>query len=268
MGLEAKVGEDGQQVMAGQEARFVDIEADAGAGLGVFEELHGLDGGERFSDALKAAGNAHYGHAGRAFLRKLLDDVEGAKAQARQRMEAFAANAGVDGATSQVTRVAKRFALAAAAGEMAIAWGVLPWPEGTGARSPSSGCFGNGASAGAQTGRSKASKSWPMCARSSSATAPRGSCPWEAPSTPVINRLGFMRKDRDGEEVTYYVFSEMFVQEFCKGFDPKRVKQELHSDRGSDAGRKAQDDHGSERLPGDGKKRVYVINGNALFADE
>lgn len=262
MGLEAKMSEDGQQVMAGQEARFVDIEADAGAGLGAFEDLHGFDDGETFSDALKLASNAHYGHAGRAFLRKLLDDVDGAKAAARERMEAFAARARLEGATSQVTRVAKRFALVAAAGELATAWGVLPWPKGQ-AMAAAARLLREWRE---RRGADVPLESLKILAQTRGVIEKHGASrftPWELPSTPVSNRLGFVK--RDGDNLTYYVFPQAFAEEFCKGFDPKRVVRELVAigalalDKERKAAKKA-------RLPGGGVQRVYLIDGAALFA--
>src|SRR5262249_10783358 len=43
-GLADKVAEDGRgrKLAAGQQVRIVDLSADAGAGMGMFEELHGL----------------------------------------------------------------------------------------------------------------------------------------------------------------------------------------------------------------------------------
>ena len=41
------------------------------------------------------------------------------------------------GADGQVRRVARRFALVATAGEMAISFGVVPWPKDTAAMRPS-----------------------------------------------------------------------------------------------------------------------------------
>jgi hypothetical protein len=55
MSLAAKLAEAGLKTMAGQETRFIDLEADAGVGLGTFEVLHGFADGASFSKAIKAA---------------------------------------------------------------------------------------------------------------------------------------------------------------------------------------------------------------------
>lgn len=40
-----KLAEDGRRVTAGQQVRVIDLQADAGAGLGLFETLHGARDG-------------------------------------------------------------------------------------------------------------------------------------------------------------------------------------------------------------------------------
>ena len=70
--LAAKLAEDGLCTMAGQETRFIDLEVDAGAGMGSFESIHGAETPAAFADAVKSACHEHYGHAGREFLRHLL----------------------------------------------------------------------------------------------------------------------------------------------------------------------------------------------------
>lgn len=56
---------------AGQELRLVDISADAGRGLGMFENLHDFEGGAVFADRLKAVTSEYYGTAGKRFLLRL-----------------------------------------------------------------------------------------------------------------------------------------------------------------------------------------------------
>ena len=46
---------DGRRAMAGQSVRVIDLSADAGAGLGIFENLHGANQSADFADALKEA---------------------------------------------------------------------------------------------------------------------------------------------------------------------------------------------------------------------
>ena len=69
--------EAGQRIYAGQEVRLVDVPADAGAGFGLFEDLHGAPGSKAFADQLREATGRQYGHAGRAFVAALSQDCTG-----------------------------------------------------------------------------------------------------------------------------------------------------------------------------------------------
>jgi len=115
----------GNPAHAGAELRMVDVNAGTRAHR-AFDELHGM-AGEDFHRALTVAAGKNYGHLGVAFVERLMagNDRDGL-------LEAFAkvrAQFAVESA--QAGRVADRFAVIALAGEMAIAYGLLPWPVGT-----------------------------------------------------------------------------------------------------------------------------------------
>ncbi len=130
-----------RRVRAGQEVRVVDVPADAGAGLGVFEELHGEPTARAFAERLKAAAAAAYGTAGRAFLAALVGgDGDELVRSARASRQAFRDPHVPAVAAGNVARVADRFALAAVAGEMAAALGILPWDAGE-AEAAAARCF-------------------------------------------------------------------------------------------------------------------------------
>ncbi len=63
--------EAGKKSKAGQEVRLVDIPADAGKGMGVFEYLHDFESAPAFSKALTQATTQYYGTPARAFLEKI-----------------------------------------------------------------------------------------------------------------------------------------------------------------------------------------------------
>ena len=91
-----------------------------------FDELHGLAGAD-FHRLLTVAVGANHGHIGPAFVEKLLasDDRPGL-------LEDFAGiRAQFTEDNAQAGRVADRFAVIALAGEMAIAYGLLPWSPGS-----------------------------------------------------------------------------------------------------------------------------------------
>jgi len=142
--LAAKMGEAGKRVTAGLEVRLVNLPADAGVGMGVFQKLHGRRNGAAFADELRDAALAHHGHAARTFLDRLAqdraDDPAGLRSGLDELREEFLAEHVPAGATGQVRSVAGRFALIAAAGELARDYGVLPWPEGGAVRAAGA-CF-------------------------------------------------------------------------------------------------------------------------------
>ncbi|HEY2357599.1 MAG TPA: DUF927 domain-containing protein, partial [Phenylobacterium sp.] len=119
----------GDKVMTGQELRLLDIDADAGKGAGVWSELYGSDAAG-VSDAIKNAAGRCYGLAGPAFLNALVRDRAAALASAKDIFAGFLEHARESGDTGQAGRGAARFAIVASAGELAAAFGVVPWERG------------------------------------------------------------------------------------------------------------------------------------------
>lgn len=115
----------GNAAHAGAELRMVDVNAGTRTHR-AFDELHGLAGAD-FHRLLTVAVGAHHGHIGPAFVEKLLasDDRAGL-------LEDFAGiRATFLEDNAQAGRVADRFAVIALAGEMAIAYDLLPWTPGS-----------------------------------------------------------------------------------------------------------------------------------------
>jgi putative DNA primase/helicase len=80
-----QLGEIGKKARAGQEVRLVDVPADAGRGLGLFEELHGSEGAKAFAGRLTDAALRCHGSAAVAYLEelaaKLATDAGGLRAR-------------------------------------------------------------------------------------------------------------------------------------------------------------------------------------------
>jgi putative DNA primase/helicase len=130
IGLSDHMAEAGKRPRAGQELRFVDLPADAGQGFGAFDHRGDFEDSAALSRHLDKATSKFYGTLGRAWLEHLAANTEGLSAELRQRMAKFEAQAVPETASGQVGRVARRFALVAAAGEMATAAGLTGWPPG------------------------------------------------------------------------------------------------------------------------------------------
>lgn len=121
--LAETMAEAGRELKAGMEIRMLAMHADAGQGFGLFDTLHGFEGGAALSDALQARVKKFYGTPLLAFLTALCEPGQllGYTAMLRQTVERFASEALPASASGQAHRAAARFALVAAAGELATA---------------------------------------------------------------------------------------------------------------------------------------------------
>ena len=118
------------QTYAGQELRFLDIEADAGSGCGVWLDLHGATSPKAFADALNVAADRQYGWAGPAFVQQLVTRGAHSFEAARIFRSQFERRVSRPDDPAQVRRAASRFAVVAAAGELAVRFEITGWPEG------------------------------------------------------------------------------------------------------------------------------------------
>ncbi|MCC6829557.1 MAG: DUF927 domain-containing protein, partial [Novosphingobium sp.] len=120
----------GKRSPAGQEVRILDVEADAGKGLGLFDTLHDYPNGDALARAIKDGASDHFGIAGPEFVRRLMGELDDTGRKVKLAIEGFAAAHLPADATGQVARACRRFGLIAAAGEIAIHLGILPWQPG------------------------------------------------------------------------------------------------------------------------------------------
>ncbi|MFZ6761316.1 DUF927 domain-containing protein [Pseudoroseomonas sp. WGS1072] len=145
VGIAEKSEEAGKIMRAGQEVRLIDIEADAGAKLGLFENIHAHTSPADFAEHITAATTAQFGSAAPAWLTwlvgRLAEDEEGFRTNLIRRRGEAAKRMLPAGAGGQVASVAALFALVGVAGELAAEAGVLPWPE-TEAEDAAFRCFG------------------------------------------------------------------------------------------------------------------------------
>lgn len=130
LGQRIAEGGFGKSVKAGQAVRFVDLPADAGCGFGLFDSVGAFGEAAKLADAIRDRTEACYGSAGAAFVRAYLDKPTQALTAARAVIADFVAEQVKEGASGQVHRVALRFGLVAAAGELATRFGLLPVEAG------------------------------------------------------------------------------------------------------------------------------------------
>jgi uncharacterized protein (DUF927 family) len=130
-----KVAEARKHVHAGVDVRLLNLPADGGCGHGVWQVLHEQSNGAAVTNTLRRTSVAYCGTAGPAFLAKLTkdraDEPELLATTLRNIRGRFHAAARLPAtADGQVQSAAARLGLIAAAGELAIGYGILPWqPE-------------------------------------------------------------------------------------------------------------------------------------------
>ncbi|MDT8277677.1 DUF927 domain-containing protein [Roseomonas mucosa] len=267
--LAAKMADAGKRVMAGLEVRLVNLPADAGAGMGVFQQLHDLPNPAALANHLRDAARTHYGTAARAFLAKLAKDRAEAPEELRAFVaamrETFIAEQVAADADGQVRSVAGRFALIGAAGELAQSYGVLPWQPNEAMRAAAA-CFQvwlaeRGGSGSGEDAQAVAQVRGFIEAHGASRFELVGGGIDTGIDPRTVNRAGFRRKDGDGWE--YLVLPEVWRNEVCRGLDPKRAADTLAAE-GFLLGSTERARAASERIPGHGRLRVYVISGKIL----
>lgn len=129
LSLEDHAASAGQRTQAGMEVRTIQIPSDTGH-HGAFEWLHGMDSGRTFADTLKAHCDHQHGSAFRTYAEALAGELGAHSERLRAEIKRIAAELTPQGAGNQVGRAINRFALVAAAGELATRLGVTGWPEG------------------------------------------------------------------------------------------------------------------------------------------
>ena len=129
LSLEDHAARAGQRTQAGMEVRTIQIPSDTGH-HGAFEWLHGMEGGRTFADTLKAHCDHQHGSAFRTYAEALAGELGAHSERLRAEIKRIAAELTPQGAGNQVGRAINRFALVAAAGELATRLGVTGWPEG------------------------------------------------------------------------------------------------------------------------------------------
>ncbi|MCB1636899.1 MAG: DUF927 domain-containing protein, partial [Xanthomonadales bacterium] len=232
VGLSDLIAEAGGRARAGMEVRVVDLSADAGTGLGIFERVpDGLSPGA-FADRLKVAAATNYGTAWPAFLQALVANLDRHREHLRQELDRLCGMWVVGDAAGQVRRVARRFALIAAAGELATREGITGWPAGE-AENAAWTCFVSWLAGRGGTGEAEPREmlrqvqhflslhSEGRFALKSRANDDR------APKT--LLRAGWRAETERGVE--HWVLPEIWRREVCAGFDPGQVARVL-ADRG------------------------------------
>jgi uncharacterized protein (DUF927 family) len=218
-----KIREGGKKARAGQEIRVLDLNGDAGNGLGVFDA--GEDP-EQLARDLRQAAITFYGTAGPAFIRAIIAKTDDVAAIAQESLDTFREQVAANVQSGQVLRAANRIGLVAVAGELAIQLGVLPWPTGS-----------------LNEAAADIFRSWQVDRGGNDPAEVRraieqirallerfGDSRFDAPTLhsdtrPVPDRLGYVHGE--GAERQWWVLPQIWRDTFCEGFDAKATAQAL-----------------------------------------
>jgi putative DNA primase/helicase len=230
MGLADKIKEGGGRIAAGMEVRVIDLRADAGASFGLFENLHASPDAASFAQALKAASGRCYGTPARAFLRAVVADLGQMRDGIAGLRKSFTGATVPPGADGQVRRVADRFALVAAAGELATALGVTGWPSGAAAEAAVR-CFRDWLAERGSIGSSEVADAQARIRRAVEVDGHSRFLPWDKDPRTVVrtNALGYVRRGSEEQIDTppaFYLHASG-VAELLAGLDRKSVLEGL-----------------------------------------
>jgi len=239
--LAAKLEEDQRKAKAGQEIRLLDIEADAGRGHGCFDSEGSETSAAALAEAITAAAAECYGTAGPALLAAIASQgTDATKAIIVETITAFMKETG--SGDGQMHRAAQRLGLIAAAGELAIRLGIVPWQEGSAFKAA------RFAFERWLTGRggSEAAEAMAAVRQVRLFIEKFGDSRFEDLDNPGVhtipNRAGW-RKGR-GDEQVWLVPPETWKSEVCSGLDPKLTARVLGErgmlDRADDGFQKVQ----------------------------
>ena len=268
IGLAQHMADGGKKAKAGQEVRLVDVQADAGQGLGLFDTLHGHANGAALSTAIKAGAAAHHGHAVLAFAKVLSEGASELPKLVKHQISLFVQDCLTPGeGGGQVHRVCERFALLAVAGELASANDITGWQRGEALHAVRR-CFtewlsARGSSTNAEPGAMiEAVRSFISKHEESRFTDLNFV---EGTYRTCINRAGWRRKTDTGNE--YLIDPSVFRGEVCAGFDELAVCKVLAEAGYLESGIESNKVRYSikRRIKGQ-NSRVYVVNSTILEA--
>lgn len=255
--LTALMAKAGQRTNAGQEIRLADIEADAGAGMGLFETIHNQISSAVMAINLKELSSQYHGAVGMAWLELIIANRQAVITSINNMTQQFIDKVSGSEVTGQIIRVARRFALVAAAGEIATQFGLTGWQRGASFQSAYK-CFQSWQETfGTEGNREDRAIMAQVRAFFETYGTSRFESVKEANNERVINRAGFYKTDDDGYR-QFMVLPEVYKNELCKGFEPRMVTRVLINAGWITPAPDGKASH-KPRIRGVGTPRLYVF---------
>ena len=241
---------------AGLLLRFAHIPSDAGKGYGVFDCINYGTAPQDIGNRINELASQHYGHAGIKWLEYLTHDKDKVMEKAQALLDSFVEQHSQI-KNGQASRVLRRFALVATAGELATQAGITGWQQGRTFEAVAQ-CFntwlgnlGNGENM-EETKTLEHIKAFFEAngtSRFEDLTVIR-QADGEVLRQRIHNRVGYY----DPEEKTYLVSPTMFKKEMCIGMNEASVKKALIK-------------HGWIKGFIEGDKKLYVKKSSNILPD-
>lgn len=261
----------GKKTRGGVEVRLLNVAADAGRSMGIFEDLQGHGSPDAFSRALKEAARHYYGSPVREFIRRVGDSRAEIESSVRGAGEAFTRRFVPAHGTGEVKRAADRFALIGAAGELATEYGLTGWREGE-AIDTAKRCFEEWVEERGTLGASDIEVAVRQVrgfleAHGTSRFQLLRVGHGDEEAQIIRDRAGFRRfSSEEDNETEYLILPETFRNEVCKGFSYQAVATEL--DRRKLLIRELPHLTIKRNLPEVGSVRVYCVRAAISGGDE
>lgn len=219
--LKALMAQANQKTNAGMEVRLCHIDGDAGNGMGIFDSLAIAETPEEQAQKITDLTDKYYGTAGIKWLQYITDNKSDVIKSANKFMNDFMGT--YSHVKSQANRVAKRFALVAAAGEIATEAGITGWQAGEATKAVSI-CFDNWldnyGSDGSHEDRQVIAHIAKYLQKYSNSRFEEA----ESSHTILGEKAGYHRKSNN----TYLFGTEVFT-DICSPFDKRQVLEVLAS---------------------------------------
>ena len=275
----------GKKMKGGQEVRLIPLPTEVKEGSAL-ETFHEFTNGHELSGWVQGHAGRCYGVAGRAWLEYLVGNTDGLSLALRERMDAIEEQIVPAGASGQVKRGGRRFALIAAAGEMATAAGLTGWPVGDSIRAAHT-CFNAWLTLRGGAGSSEKTNMLRQVRSFLEANGEGRFTYWHRAGDDhmgkTLNKAGVRRMltadgeairtdsqhqvvygekmhsdDGEGVSFEYFILAETFKGEVCKGYDVQAVCAVL-VEHGSLTTKEPGRYSIKTKLPGIGPSRCYCI---------
>ena len=260
--VEQEMAQAGKKTNAGVEVRVAHIDADAGNDLRMFDSLVMATTGAAQADKLNELSQAYYGVAGMAWLEHITTDKAATTATAKQLIDDFMSQ--YSDLAAQAHRVAKRFAIVAAAGEMATGADITGWQAGQ-ASTAVRVCLDNWLDNYGRDGEHEQRQIIKHIQafielHGSSRFQPLRDSVFTDNEHRVNNRVGYRNYDTD----EFYFLSSAFSKEVCPPYDMKKVVQVL-----DEAGLLSKNEPNKKTLRitlpnSKTRSRIYAVKGEIL----